>query len=120
MSDESPMGGDRAGTVDAMNQMRQRALPIQQVAEAAGFQNEKSFVRAFQGWMGMTPGSGRGRADQPQQPPLACPEVGGHGAVPEAGLPHDVLALSGDDGDPITWLAAINPALISCFTGIVS
>jgi len=29
--------------------------PIKQVAEAAGFQNEKSFMRAFKGWTGTSP-----------------------------------------------------------------
>nr|WP_315493808.1 AraC family transcriptional regulator [uncultured Rhodoferax sp.] len=29
--------------------------PIKQVAEAAGFQNEKSFIRAFKGWTGESP-----------------------------------------------------------------
>ncbi len=29
--------------------------PIKQVAEAAGFRNEKSFIRAFRGWVGKSP-----------------------------------------------------------------
>ena len=29
--------------------------PIKQVAEAAGFKNEKSFMRAFRGWAGRSP-----------------------------------------------------------------
>jgi AraC-like DNA-binding protein len=33
--------------------------PIKQVAEAAGFQNEKSFIRAFKGWTGQSPGDWR-------------------------------------------------------------
>ena len=44
--------------------------PIKQVAEAAGFQNEKSFMRAFRGWTGQTPAEFR-RAG----PTLAAPEV---------------------------------------------
>ena len=33
--------------------------PIKQVAEAAGFQNEKSFIRAFKAWTGRSPGDWR-------------------------------------------------------------
>lgn len=33
--------------------------PIKQVAEAAGFLNEKSFIRAFKGWTGQSPGDFR-------------------------------------------------------------
>lgn len=33
--------------------------PVKQVAEAAGFLNEKSFIRAFKGWTGQSPGDFR-------------------------------------------------------------
>ena len=39
--------------------------PIKQVAEAAGFQNEKSFIRAFRGWTGQSPAEFR-RSKQAQ------------------------------------------------------
>jgi len=32
------------------------------VAEAAGFQNEKSFIRAFKGWTGLSPAEYRKQA----------------------------------------------------------
>ncbi|MFM9901009.1 MAG: AraC family transcriptional regulator [Polaromonas sp.] len=38
------------------------AKPIKQVAAAAGFRNEKSFSRAFQGWTGVAPGVFRASA----------------------------------------------------------
>lgn len=38
--------------------------PIKQVAEAAGFQNEKSFIRAFKGWTGLSPAEFRKRTHQ--------------------------------------------------------
>jgi transcriptional regulator GlxA family with amidase domain len=31
--------------------------PVKQIAEAAGFQNEKSFIRAFSQWTGSPPSS---------------------------------------------------------------
>jgi AraC-like DNA-binding protein len=43
----------------ALTLLQRTARPIKQVAEAAGFQNEKSFIRAFKGWTGMTPGEWR-------------------------------------------------------------
>jgi len=47
---------------------RQRAIellqrtqrPIKQVAQAVGFVNEKSFIRAFKAWTGRSPGEWRG------------------------------------------------------------
>jgi AraC-like DNA-binding protein len=45
----------------AMALLQRTSKPVKQVAEAAGFQNEKSFIRAFRGWTGMTPGEWRGR-----------------------------------------------------------
>jgi AraC-like DNA-binding protein len=35
------------------------AMPLKQVAEATGFRNEKSFIRAFRGWTGFSPGEFR-------------------------------------------------------------
>ena len=43
----------------AMALLQRTRRPIKQVAEAAGFQNEKSFIRAFKGWTGKTPGEWR-------------------------------------------------------------
>lgn len=45
----------------AMGLLQRSSKPVKQVAEAAGFQNEKSFIRAFKGWTGVTPGAWRGR-----------------------------------------------------------
>ncbi|MDD5333858.1 MAG: AraC family transcriptional regulator [Rhodoferax sp.] len=55
---------------DEVRQRRSRDLllrsarPIKQVAEAVGFRNEKSFIRAFQAWVGQSPSEFR-RAGQP-------------------------------------------------------
>lgn len=40
--------------------------PIKLVAQAAGFQNEKSFIRAFKAWTGQSPADFRRQA-----PPMA-------------------------------------------------
>lgn len=48
----------------ARHLLRQTAWPIKQVAEAVGFRNDKSFIRAFHVWTGMAPAAFRasGRA----------------------------------------------------------
>ena len=61
---------DEGATLQAIkNQVRRdRAIellqrsqrPIKQIAEAVGFRNEKSFIRAFKGWTGVAPGEWRG------------------------------------------------------------
>jgi AraC-like DNA-binding protein len=45
---------------DRATELLQRtSRPVKQVALAAGFRNEKSFIRAFKGWTGMSPGAWR-------------------------------------------------------------
>jgi AraC-like DNA-binding protein len=39
----------------AVAQLQRTARPLKQIAEAVGFQNEKSFIRAFKGWTGTSP-----------------------------------------------------------------
>ena len=59
-------GASLQGLKDEVRRQRATELllrtkrPIKQVAEAAGFQNEKSFIRAFKGWTGQSPGAWRG------------------------------------------------------------
>lgn len=45
----------------ATDLLQRSGRPIKQVALAAGFQNEKSFIRAFKGWTGQPPGEWRGQ-----------------------------------------------------------
>jgi AraC-like DNA-binding protein len=44
--------------------------PIKQVAEAAGFRNEKSFIRAFKGWTGLSPAEFRKHSVPPSARPF--------------------------------------------------
>jgi AraC-like DNA-binding protein len=46
----------------ASERLQRSQRPIRQVALAAGFQNEKGFIRASKGWTGMSPGAWRGRS----------------------------------------------------------
>ncbi len=39
----------------AIQQLQRTSRAIKQIAQAAGFQNEKSFIRAFKGWTGQSP-----------------------------------------------------------------
>jgi AraC-like DNA-binding protein len=39
----------------AIQQLQRTPRPIKQIAQAAGFQNEKSFIRAFKSWTGQSP-----------------------------------------------------------------
>ncbi len=46
---------DEVRRARALELLLRTRRPIKQVAEAAGFQNEKSFMRAFKGWTGQSP-----------------------------------------------------------------
>ena len=46
---------DEVRQARALDLLLRTMRPIKQVAEAAGFQNEKSFIRAFRGWTGESP-----------------------------------------------------------------
>jgi AraC-like DNA-binding protein len=46
---------DEVRQARAIELLHRTGRPIKQVAEAAGFRNEKSFIRAFKGWTGLSP-----------------------------------------------------------------
>jgi len=52
----------------AIELLHRTERPIKQVAEAAGFRNEKSFIRAFKGWTGVSPAEFRRRSELPPSP----------------------------------------------------
>jgi len=54
----------------AQDLLLRTSRPIKQVADAAGFQNEKSFMRAFKGWTGQSPAEFR-RARTLNTPPTS-------------------------------------------------
>ena len=53
----------------AMKLLRQTRRPIKQVAHAAGFDNDKSFARAFRNWTGQSPEQYRAARVSSEEPP---------------------------------------------------
>jgi AraC-like DNA-binding protein len=54
---------DEVRKARAIELLQRTGRPIKQVADAAGFRNEKSFIRAFKNWTGQSPAEFR---KQPQ------------------------------------------------------
>lgn len=54
----------REHATDLLMRTRQ---PIKRIALAAGFSNEKSFIRAFKGWTGLTPAAFRAHSKSPPE-----------------------------------------------------
>ena len=52
---------DEARSVRATELLQRSDRPVKQVAQAAGFASEKSFIRAFRGWTGQSPAEFRRR-----------------------------------------------------------
>ncbi|GAB2730105.1 AraC family transcriptional regulator [Melaminivora jejuensis] len=53
---------DEVRCARAIELLQRSERPIKQVAQAVGFASEKSFIRAFRGWTGHSPGQLRGAA----------------------------------------------------------
>ena len=53
---------DEVRRARAINLLHRTERPIKQVAALAGFRNEKSFIRAFRGWTGLSPAEFRKQA----------------------------------------------------------
>ncbi|WP_180125607.1 AraC family transcriptional regulator [Rhodoferax sp. BLA1] len=58
---------DEVRQARAIELLQRSQRPIKQVAQAAGFQNEKSFIRAFEGWTGQPPEQFRRQGQTPVQ-----------------------------------------------------
>lgn len=58
---------DEVRQARAIDLLQRSSRPIKQVAQAAGFQNEKSFIRAFKGWTGQPPEQFRRQGQPPAQ-----------------------------------------------------
>ena len=52
---DAPLPPPDGSVEEGMDLLQRSSKPVKQVAEAAGFQNEKSFIRAFKTWSGQTP-----------------------------------------------------------------
>lgn len=52
---------DKVRRERAIDLLQRTRRPIKQIAAATGFQNEKSFIRAFKAWTGVAPGEWRDR-----------------------------------------------------------
>jgi AraC-like DNA-binding protein len=50
---------DDVRRTQAVELLGRTSRPIKQIASAVGFENEKSFIRAFRGWTGESPGEAR-------------------------------------------------------------
>jgi AraC-like DNA-binding protein len=64
---------DEARLNTAQDLLLRSKRPIKQVAQAAGFQSEKSFMRAFKGWTGLTPAEFRRAIKPPPASPANLP-----------------------------------------------